>query len=132
MPSRPIADEIAFDERARRVPDVDAVAAVVHAEVRAADDRVSANQRVAGAVDVDADEVALDPVVENLRVCGRPRELDAGVERFGGRAGADDGEPADRDVGAGNRDDAAVAGSFDGCARLTDERERLARRPGPM
>ena len=89
-----VADVVVFDHRARRVPDADAIAALAHLPVVPALDMVAADDRGLRPFQVDADQVALEPVVLDHGARGAGGHEDAAV--LGGEiaAGAGDRQPA--------------------------------------
>ena len=119
-----VAHGVALHHRAPGRPEVDAVAALAHAQGPVADDLVAAHQRVAGAVEVDAEEVVLDPVAFDERAACRLVEEDAGVGLREARAGVADGEPAHHDIRRGDAEHAARAAAVENGAGRAFERER--------
>ena len=105
----PEADIVVLDPCSRRVPNRDAVAGLIDAFLCDADDRVSPRNRVLGAVQADAVEVAFDPVgLDDGAGRGLLNE-DAGIQGYEIPSGATQGKPAHDGAGGGNEDDAAAA-----------------------
>ena len=126
-----VAHGVALHHRAPGRPEVDAVAALAHAQVAVADHLVAAHQRVPRAVQVDAEQVVLDPVALDQCAPGRLVEEDAGVGLGKARAGVADGEPAHHHVRRGDAQDSAFAAAVQDCAGHAFEGERALDRDRP-
>ncbi len=105
----PIADVVVLDHRARRVPDIDAVAAFVHAVDPEADNGVAAHHRILAAMHVDPVHVVPERGALDQRPVGALDDLDPGIEIRVPSARPGDGDAADHHVIAGDGDDRPVA-----------------------
>ena len=87
-PVAPPADVVADYLRARRVPDIDAVATAVHALIAASEDHVAPDQRVLSAVNVDTVEIAFQAVVLDTGPVSTFQKPDTTVDVLVRRTGA--------------------------------------------
>ena len=75
-----VADRVEFRQQMRRVPDIDAVAAFVHAQVCPALDQIVRNQCMMGTVHIDTRQIVQDPVVSNGGTMGGFGQFDTGIQ----------------------------------------------------
>ena len=90
----PEADLVRLDDRARRVPDADAIAARAHLPIVPALDPVVADDRGRWPLQVDSDQVVLEAIVLDHSTCAAGGHEDAAVLDGKIAAGAGDGKPA--------------------------------------
>ena len=119
-----VAHVVVLHLRALGRPEVDAVAALAHAQVAIADDFVVPHERVAGAVQVDAEQVVLQPVAFDQCAFGRLVEEDAGIGLGEADARVADGEPAHCHVRRGDAKHAALAAAVEDGAGRPLQRQR--------
>ena len=77
-----VADAVIENFGARSVPHRDSIAGIIHAPFRHADDHVAPDDRVRRAVNIDAVEIALDPVLLDNGPLGGLRNEDARIHLF--------------------------------------------------
>ena len=74
-PVAAIADFVFFHHGPRRVPDIYAVAPVIHPAQAQPFDPVALDQRIAGAVDIDPHQIAQNVVIQNTGIAGLFRQF---------------------------------------------------------
>ena len=98
------SDVIAFDNRTGRVPDIDAVAAVIHPRILPANDRVAAHDGLCRAKDMHADQIFDHHIIFDQRAGGGAVQLDRCIHNRMGIAGPDQCQPAHHHIRAGHAD----------------------------
>src|SRR5690606_4631303 len=100
----PAADLVLRNLGAGRVPDGHAIAGLAEAAAANPFDRVPPRDRARRPVQIDAEQVAFEPVVLDHGAFGGPLDVDGGIHARHVHAGAADREAANRGAGRGHGD----------------------------
>ena len=119
------ADVVVLHDCARGVPDLHAVAPLVHSEILPPADLVAAHQGSRGALQVNADQVVFQAVALDSRIRRPLGDEDAAVLGLQLQARSGDAEALDHDAGRIDDNHPALARPHDTGPGRTDQTERL-------
>lgn len=114
----PFGNVVANDLRTGCVPNGNAVAALVHAQSRVADDFILAHHRIGRTMQIDADRIIQNIVVFNQGARGSFFEINTGIHCGQAHTGTGNGQVAERYVRRVYGYGAAAPVPFDGCGTV--------------
>ena len=118
---------VVFDHRARRVPEMHAVAALVRTKILSSDNLVAADDGVFGAFDIDADQVADEAAVLDACAVAFGGDKHAGVHGLQQQPGTGDRHVRYRNIRRVDGDDGALVVALDHRAVNAPDGQRLVR-----